>query len=100
MNSGIELEKMRELIYNEIDFIFDNESSFMQQFGKFEYEDLIEVTFCSAHVHITYIVYTDSGGQHICDSVDMDKYLEWKGKVLSAMDSREVRRWKNRRTSV
>lgn len=79
----VSIKEMLDAIDNEIGFIFDHEISFMQQFGKFKYEDLIEVTFCSSHIHVTYIIYTDSGGQHVCDTIDIDKYLEWKDAINS-----------------
>ncbi len=58
----------------EIRYIFDNDISFLDRFGKGEIMDLTEVSFSSHHVHIVYVL---DCGQHVADTIAMDDYIDW-----------------------
>jgi hypothetical protein len=58
----------------EIRRIFDNEESFLKRFGKGSIMDLMEVSFTSQYLKISYVL---DCGQHVCDTVKMSDYLDW-----------------------
>ena len=56
------------------DFVFQNEAEFLDEFAKGMPEELASLGFGSEKVEFTYVM---ECGQHICDSVKMDKFLKW-----------------------
>jgi hypothetical protein len=76
----MDIEDVLIFIESEINFINDHEESFMKRFGKGKYEDLVDVSFASVCLHITYII---KSGQHVCDVVLMDDYLRWRDGIKS-----------------
>ncbi len=57
-----------------IQFIFDNETSFMMRFAKGKWDDLLEITFGSKHIRIAYLV---RSGATVTDSIEIDEFLIW-----------------------
>jgi len=70
---------MLTTLEEEIDYIFDNDISFLNQFAKGRYMDLTEVSFTANQVRISYIL---DNGQHVGDSITMCDYLAWRIKDL------------------
>ena len=78
MNYDSNIDQITAIASELIKFIFDNEDSFLDRFGKFDATDLTEVGFSEHHVHITYVCYE---GQHVCDSVCIEDFREWCGEI-------------------
>jgi len=70
-----ELTALLGVLNTEIRHIFDNEISFLERFGKGQIMDLTEVSFTSHDLKIVYVL---DCGQHVCDTVAMDDYFEWR----------------------
>lgn len=68
------------VIRQHIDFIFDNEESFLKEFGKGVCSDLTEVYFSDNRLKIGYVV---DCGMHIGDVVPIDRYIDWRMKIVS-----------------
>lgn len=74
-NEASELIPLLDALNTEIRHIFDNDESFLDRFGKGEIMDLTEVSFTSHHLKIVYVL---DCGQHVCDTVAMDDYFDWR----------------------
>ena len=74
-NKASELMPLLGVLNTEIGHIFDNDLSFLERFGKGYIMDLTEVSFTSHHLKIVYVL---DCGQHVCDTVAMDDYFEWR----------------------
>jgi len=80
MNKMSDLISSLDVLNTEIDYIFANDISFLERFGEGDIMDLIEVSFTNQYVKIVYVLYC---GQHICDKITMDDYLEWRNTILN-----------------
>lgn len=74
-NDASALTPLLGVLNTEIRYIFDNDESFLSRFGKGDIMDLIEISFTSHHVKIVYVL---DCGQHVCDTVAMDDYMDWR----------------------
>lgn len=72
------LNQSLDVVDKEIGYIFGNEESFLNRFCKSDWTDLTEVSFTRHDLKISYILYS---GQHVCDRVVLEDYLEWRGEV-------------------
>lgn len=77
------IDKLKELVNSEIDFVFDNEISFMFNFGYMNSEghELTSVSFSSEYIHFSY--YNVDSGQHFSDAVSLIEYDNWKERILN-----------------
>jgi hypothetical protein len=60
-----------------IEFIYDNEEDFLEEFARGKFFDLIEVTFGSGHIRISYLL---EDGPTVTDGIDMDKFIDWAAR--------------------
>jgi hypothetical protein len=65
-----------DALEKEIEYIFDNEESFMNRFAEEHWQDLLEVTFSNSYLKFVYIL---DCGQHVVDEVEIEAYyLCWR----------------------
>lgn len=77
------MDKLAEslgIIGQHICFIFDNEESFLTEFGKGVCSDLTEVYFSDTGLKIGYVV---DCGMHVADNILIDQYIDWRMKIVS-----------------
>ena len=71
-----EITPFLEGLGKEIEYIFDNEESFMDKFAVGKWETLIDVTFSDRYIKIVYLL---DCGQHISDRISLDEYyFSWR----------------------
>lgn len=67
-----------EFLEKEIDYIFDNETSFMNEFVPNRWESLADVYFPGPHIEIEYT--TESCKKILSKIISIDDYRKWKSK--------------------
>lgn len=77
------IDKLKELVNSEIEFVFDNENSFMLEFGCVHSasHELTSVSISSEYIHFSY--YNVDSGQHFSDAVSLIEYDNWKERILN-----------------
>lgn len=60
-----------------IGLIYDNDESFLKEFVRGEAFDLVEVTFGSEHLRISYVL---EGGPTVTDAIEMDRFIAWAAR--------------------
>jgi len=64
----------------ELDAIFNHDAMFLDEFAKGDYMLLAEVSFTNNSLKITYVL---NCGRHVCDTIPIDEYMEWRRKYLN-----------------
>jgi len=59
-------------------YIYDNQESFLTEFGKGVWERIIEISFSSNYIHF---VYTISSGDQLKDSIKIKEFKTWMREV-------------------
>jgi hypothetical protein len=77
MNNKIDIQELintLQVLEKYICFIFDNDKNFIKEFCKGNVFELINVSFTSQTCKI---VYCFDCGQHVCDTIDTYKIIDW-----------------------
>ncbi len=72
--SSLELNTILSKLERYIVYIFDHQDEFAKEFCHEEIMDLVNVSFTT---HTCKIVYILDCGQHVCDSIQVDRIYDW-----------------------